>query len=41
MYKDNWLELVDFRLCDAAKSEERYVDNNGRDIGDYYEEINV
>ena len=36
VYKDNWLELVDFRLCDAAKPEERYVDNNGRDITHIY-----
>lgn len=36
MFKDQWLELVDFRLCDAAKPEERYVDNYGRDITHIY-----
>ena len=35
-YSDEWVDLVDFRLCDAAKPEERYIDNEDKDITHIY-----
>jgi hypothetical protein len=35
-YLDTWTELVTFRLCDAAKPEERYVDDNNNDFTHIY-----
>ena len=35
-YSDDWVDLVDFRLCDAAKPEERYIDNEDKDITHIY-----
>lgn len=35
-YSNNWVDLVNFRVCDAAKPEENYVDDDGRDITHIY-----
>ena len=35
-YRDDWLSLVDFKLCDAANKDYRYVDNLGNDITHIY-----
>jgi HD superfamily phosphohydrolase YqeK len=32
----NWTDLVDFQLCDAAKTDYTYVDSHGRDITHIY-----
>lgn len=35
-YSDEWANLVNFKLCDAAKPEEKYVDDDGNDITHIY-----
>ena len=35
-YTDSWVDLINFRVCDAAKPEESYVDDDGRDITHIY-----
>ena len=35
-YNDEWIDLVNFRVCDAAKPEESYTDDNKRCITHVY-----
>lgn len=35
-YTDEWIDLVNFRVCDAAKPEESYTDDNKRCITHIY-----
>ena len=36
LYTDDWVDLVNFRVCDAAKPDEKYVDDLGNDITHIY-----
>ena len=36
VYSNSWVDLVNFRVCDAAKPDENYVDDNGNDITHIY-----
>ena len=35
-YSDDWVDLVNFRVCDAAKPEEKYIDDDGKEITHIY-----
>jgi len=35
-YSDDWCSLLNFRVCDAAKPEEKYADSAGNDITHIY-----
>ena len=35
-YSDDWIDLVNFRVCDAAKPDESYVDDDERCITHIY-----
>lgn len=36
IYTNKWPTLVDFRLCDAAQPDQKYVDDEGKDISHIY-----